>query len=536
MAIIKHIKSKNINYSSALEYLMFQHDEITNKPILDDFGRMLFRDEYYIDGLNCAAETFDVECKTTNEFFKKNRKREDIKSHHYIISFDPSDVTNHGLTGEKAQALCREFAKKNFPGYQTLIVTHTDGHNGSGNIHTHIVINSVRKYAVKRQEYMNKVHEHEAGFKHRSTNLFLQHLQKEVMAMCEREGLHQVDLLSPAAKKITQQEYMVQRTGQKKLDERNKQIIADGFKPTTSVYQTQKQFLRVAIEECSSMAKDFEEFQSLLLEKYNISVVESRGRYRYLHPERDKRTTEKALGTHYGKHYLAQIFEHSEQVKTSNFTHTASTTIEDCHREPLMILYYKSQLRLVIDLQTNVKAMQSQAYERKIKISNLQQLAKTIIYVEENGFNSQSELTTKLVTEKEKLSESQKQMETLTAEMKSINEKIHFTGQYLSNKKVYTEFVKSKNKNLFRQEHIEQINAYEEARSKLKNFYPDGIFLQLKNLKEQKATMQMQLDELKKELKYHKDYCKDLEIADANVTAILELKEPTKQKSYNTEL
>lgn len=152
---------------------VFLHDERTNKPIWDDFGRMICRDEYYIDGLNCTAETFDVECKTTNEFFKKNRKREEIKSHHYIISFDPSDVTEHGLTGEKAQALCREFAEKNFPGYQALIVTHTDGHNSSGNIHTHIVINSVRKYAVERQEYMNKVHEHEAGFKHRSTNLFL---------------------------------------------------------------------------------------------------------------------------------------------------------------------------------------------------------------------------------------------------------------------------------------------------------------------------------------------------------------------------
>lgn len=285
MAIIKHIKSKNIYYSSALECLMFQHDEITNKPILDDFGRMIYRDEYYIDGLNCTADTFDVECKTTNGIFKKNRKREEIKSHHYIISFDPSDITDYGLTGEKAQTLCREFAKKNFPGYQALIVTHTDGHNSSGNIHTHIVINSVQKYAVERQEYMNKGHEHEAGFKHRSTNLFLQQLLKEVMNICEREGLHQVDLLSPAAKKITQQEYMAQRSGPKKLDELNKKIIAEGFKPATTVYKTQKQFLRDAIDDCSSIAKSFEAFQSLLLEKYNISVIESRGRYRYLHPE-----------------------------------------------------------------------------------------------------------------------------------------------------------------------------------------------------------------------------------------------------------
>lgn len=536
MAIIKHIKSKNINYSSALEYLMFKHDEITNKPILDGFGRMIYRDEYYIDGLNCTADTFDIECKTINELFKKNRKKEEIKSHHYIISFDPSDVTEHGLTGVKAQALCREFAEKNFPGYQALIVTHTDGHNGSGNIHTHIVINSVRKYAVERQGYMNKVHEHEAGFKHRSTKLFLQHLQKEVMAMCEREGLHQVDLLSPAAKKITQQEYMAQRSGQKKLDELNKQIIAEGFKPTTTVYQTQKQFLRDAIDECSSIANNFEDFQSLLLEKFNISVIESRGRYRYLHPERDKQTTEKALGSHYGKQYLEQIFGNSEQVKTTTSTHVDSVTVNDYHRDPIMILYYKSQLRLVVDLQTNVKAMQSPAYAQKVKISNLQKMANTIIYVEEKGFDTQTDLQSTLSAEKEKLSDIEKQVEILSIKIKSLNEQIHFTGQYLSSKRIYTEFLKFPNKKRFRQEHIEQIQAYEEARSKLKEFFPNGEYLHMKDLKEQKSIIQKQMEELKSELKYHRDYCRDLETVDANVTAILDMKIPEKHKSKENEL
>ena len=36
--------------------------------------------------------------------------------------------------------------------------------------------------------------------------------------ICQREGLHQVDLLSPAADKITQQEYHAQRRGQLNLD------------------------------------------------------------------------------------------------------------------------------------------------------------------------------------------------------------------------------------------------------------------------------------------------------------------------------
>ena len=536
MATIKHIKSRNVNYSNALDYLLFQHNEGTMKPVLDDMGRKLLREEFYMDGLNCDPMSFDKDCYLTNKQFHKNNKKSEIKSHHYIISFDPADVTDYGLTGEKAQMLCLELARKLFPGYQALIVTHTDGNNHSGNIHTHIVINSVRKHSVEREEYMSQPHDHEAGFKHRSTNLFLNHLQKEVMAMCEREGLHQVDLLSPAATKITQQEYMAKRSGQKKLDELNKKIIAEGFKPTTTVYQTQKQFLRNAIDECSSIANNFEDFQSMLLEKYNISVIESRGRYRYLHPERDKQTTEKALGSHYGKQYLEQIFGNSEQVKTTTSTHVDSVTVNDYHRDPIMILYYKSQLHLVVDLQTNVKAMQSPAYAQKVKISNLQKMANTIIYVEENGFDTQTDLQSTLFTEKEKLSDIEKQVEILSIKIKSLNEQIHFTGQYLSSKRIYTEFLKSPNKKRFRQEHLEQIKAYEEARNKFKEFFPNGKYLQLKDLKEQKAIIQKQMEELKTELKYHRDYCRDLETADANVTAILDMKIPEKHKSHETEL
>ena len=173
MAILKHISSKNANYGDAEKYLTFEHDEFTMKPTLDADGRLIPRVDYRISSLNCGGEDFAVACMRSNLRYGKNQKREDVKSHHYIISFDPDDRSECGLTGEKAQKLCLDLAKKIFPGYQVLIVTHTDGHNGSGNIHTHIVINSVRKEAVRRQSYMDKPHEEIAGYKHRSTNKFL---------------------------------------------------------------------------------------------------------------------------------------------------------------------------------------------------------------------------------------------------------------------------------------------------------------------------------------------------------------------------
>ena len=131
MAIVKHIKSRNANYSAAINYLLFEHDEKTGKKIVDESGRSILRKEFYMDGLNCDPMSFDKECELTNAHFHKNKKREDIKSHHYIISYDPADVTENGLTGKRAQAISLELAKQMFPGYQALVVTHTDGHNES---------------------------------------------------------------------------------------------------------------------------------------------------------------------------------------------------------------------------------------------------------------------------------------------------------------------------------------------------------------------------------------------------------------------
>ena len=201
MAVIKHIASKNADYGESERYLIFQHNEYTQKPILDDEGHMILRNEYYLDGLNCDPFTFASECQELNSYYHKNKNFNEIKSHHYIISFDPKDREECGLTGERAQQLGMTFAKKNFPGHQALVCTHTDGHNESGNIHVHIVINSLRKYDVPQELYMEFDCESKAGYKHHLSTAYLAHLKQDVMDMCQKEGLHQVDLLSPAEEK-----------------------------------------------------------------------------------------------------------------------------------------------------------------------------------------------------------------------------------------------------------------------------------------------------------------------------------------------
>ena len=103
MATIKHISSKSSDYSAAESYLIFQHDAFRNIPLLDSEGRQILREDYLIGTLECGEEDFAMACIRTNRKFGVNRKPEEIKTHHYIISFDPRDKTDNGLTMEKAQ-------------------------------------------------------------------------------------------------------------------------------------------------------------------------------------------------------------------------------------------------------------------------------------------------------------------------------------------------------------------------------------------------------------------------------------------------
>ena len=91
LATFKHISSKNADYGAAEAYLTFEHDEFTMKPTLDENGRLIPREDYRISSLNCGDEDFAVACMRANLRYEKNQKREDVKSHHYIISFDPRD-------------------------------------------------------------------------------------------------------------------------------------------------------------------------------------------------------------------------------------------------------------------------------------------------------------------------------------------------------------------------------------------------------------------------------------------------------------
>lgn len=522
VAILKHVAGKSADYGAALDYLKYEHDEVLKRPLLDANGNWVLRRDILLEGINCEPELFDVECEMLNAQYHKNQNYDEIKTHHYLISFDPADKDECGLTGEQAQAIGMEYVKANFPGHQALVCTHMDGHNGSGNIHVHIVINSLRKLDVPQQPFMERPIDCKAGYKHHLTKDYLKHLQQSLMNICLRENLNQVDLLSPSVNKITQQEYYAKQRGQQNLDIANMELMIEGITPMHTTFETGKEKIRNAISDIAERATSFEEFQRLLKAEYGISVKKHRGRFSYLPADRQKYISARALGSNYDRDRLLRIFAENARTATQNNPHWTAD-------DPMAILFIQSDLRLVVDLQTCVKAQQSRAYAQKVKISNLQQMARTVAYVQEHGYDSRENLSETADAIYTKMAKARGDAKLTESKLRKTNEQIHYLGQYLSTKSIYGEFLKAPNKKIFRQSHSDELARYEEALQILKQHSPDGKFPTMKDLRAEREQLTIQKDAKYDTYRYFKDYHKELQTVCANVDSILGTEQEVQQ-------
>ena len=395
MATFKHISSKNADYGAAEAYLTFEHDEFTMKPTLDGNGRLIPREDYRISSLNCGGEDFAVACMRANLRYEKNQKREDVKSHHYIISFDPRDGPDNGLTVDRAQELGEKFCAEHFPGHQALVCTHPDGHNHSGNIHVHIVINSLRIEEVPFLPYMDRPADTKAGCKHRCTDAALRYFKSEVMEMCHREGLYQIDLLNGSKNRVTDREYWAQKKGQAALDKQNAPMIAGGITPRQTKFETNKEKLRQTIRAALSAATSFEDFSSLLLRE-GVTVKESRGRLSYLTPDRTKPITARKLGDDFDKAAVLALLTqnaHRAAKQTKAIPEYPVAVKKPSQGEkPTKTTPADNTLQRMVDREAKRAEGKGVGYDRWAAKYNLKQMAATVTAYQQYGFSSPEEL------------------------------------------------------------------------------------------------------------------------------------------------
>lgn len=149
-------------------------------------------------------------------------------------------------------------------------------------------------------------------------------------------------------------------------------------------------------------------------------------------------------------------------------------------------------------------------------------MAKTIAYVQENGFDSREELQSAYDDLVAKRKEARKSLRQTEDRLKSVNQLIHYTGQYLANKGTYREMLKAPNKKKFRLEHQTEIELYEAAVQFLKSQAPDGKIPSMKSLKQEKENLAIQRKAQQETYDYFKDYTSEMKMVCTNVEAILD--------------
>ena len=510
MATLKHISSKNSDYTAIEAYLVYQHDEFSGKVILDKQGRPMLRESYILDTLECGDFSFATACLLENRKYSKNTQRDDIKSHQYVISFDPRDAADNGLTMEKAQALGLKFCEENFPGHPAIVCTHPDGHNHSGNIHVHIVIGSIRTREVERKPYMQKPRDWREGMKHSSTAQTMRHLRVEVMELCEGAGLYQIDLLNGSKERVSEAEYWARRRGQLKLDRENAALTAAGQPPRQKKFETVKGTLRKQIASVLYFATSFEDFSDRLLQQYGITVKESRGQLSYLPAGRTKFIRAKKLGDNYDKEIVIATL-------TANAEHKPKAqSKQDAIRKP-------------IDIQAKLKQGKGIGYERWAKKHNLKAMAQTLILLQEKGLLNEDALDQRITELDTKFHDSLAVVKDLEGRMKANKELRYHVAAYTNTKNIAQQLKAAKRPAAFEEQHRAELTAYRTAAAYLKanNITklpsPKKLEAEYAQLASEKAKFYEQYREAKSELL-------KLKTAKQNVASFFREEEQTQQE------
>ena len=491
MATLKHIASKNSDYSAIEAYLIYQHDAFTGKQLLDEQGKPKLRDSYLLDTLECGDFSFATACLLANRKYNKNNHPDDIKSHQYIISFDPRDAADNGLTMEKAQALGLKFCSENFPGHPAIVCTHPDGHNHSGNIHVHIVIGSVRTREVERKPYMQKPRDWLEGMKHSSTAQTMRHLRVEVMELCESAGLYQIDLFNGSKERVSEAEYWVRRRGQLKLDRENAALTAAGQPPKQKKFETVKDTLRRQISSVLYRAASFEDFSEKLMQQYGIAVKESRGRLSYLPAGRTKFIRAKHLGDKFEKEQVLAAL--TQNIRLAPTIQPIATDKPD-------------KIQKLVDIQAKLKQGKGIGYERWAKKHNLKAMAQTLILLEEKGLTDEDALDQRITELDTKFHDSLavvKDLETRMAENKNLRNNVAAYQQY---RPIAQKLKAAKSPAAFEKQHHAELTAYRAAVAYFKANditklpSPNKLEAEYAQLASEKAKFYEQYKEAKSEL------------------------------------
>ena len=506
MAILKHFNVKNKDYSAIVRYCVFQHDEHA-RPLKDEQGHFILREDFLIDGINCCPLSYDIECRTSNRQWGKNLNENDIRQHTFVISFEPSDI-ERGLTVDKAQELGMEFARKLFAGHQCIVATHSDGNNHSKNIHCHISFNSLRiEDLPELPTYTQFERDRLAGYKFHPTDACMRYLKDQLMELCRSNGLGQVELNKPAKKHITDKEYWAQKRGQEHISS----------EPTK--FQTELEQIRRAIGDVKERATSVEDFKAILLKDYGISIRDKRGRWSYQTTGRKNGVTARRLGAYTMESVIMFIEEQvqrkkqkeldrktAEKQSNSIISITDRIPMDSVSEEPLQ-LYVANR---IYDL-NEPKFKDNLGLQEWAKLQNLKEMSRRFNFICEtiSGEGVWAERLVKRTKDYQNELSAKKGVKlNKERQLNDINKLLQWEGQLNKTKAVYQQYcalTNKKQKNLFYQQHKKELDLRHSAYQNLTEYkkahgYDDKPLPSMKKLSAMKAELEADLKTLADEI------------------------------------
>lgn len=338
-----------------------------------------------ISSFGCSELTADIEMQLTSG---KARNESERLGYHLIQSFSPED----DITPEKALELGKEFADKLLDGkYEYVIATHTD----RDHIHNHIIFNST-SFVDYKKYHMPYWH------KYRMFNINDK--------ICRDNNLSVIE----------------HKSGEKGKNwhELNREGRGTNWKHK----------IKEAIDKAVKEAKDYEEFLHIMeMEGYEYEESNVLLKFRAGAEGQIKFTRTRTIGEDYTKEMLIKRIEdkqfNMERVQVTNSRKHKSVSVENKIRT-------KRSMNLIIDISKNTKAQQSKGYEHALVMANINTMARTMNYLQQNGLTTSEKLSAYMAERHSVVEALERNFLNLESERKALSEKIKFSQNYVKYKKV----------------------------------------------------------------------------------------------------
>lgn len=176
---------------------------------------------------------------------------------------------------------------------------------------------------------------------------------------------------------------------------------------------------------------------------------------------------------------------------------------------------------IIIDIENNVKAMQSRGYANWAKKFNLKLVAETVNYLTENNLLEKDSLDKKISELSDTMNSKKERLKTAEKRIKVLEEQIRDIDVYRKNKPVVEGIPKHFGKEKYRHEHETEFILYAAAEKSLKKQFGGGKLPLIKELRAEQKKLKAESEKLRESLRNDKPKLDELRTMRKNIDIFL---------------